>query len=333
MNVFKYGILLGFLIWTVSVKGQQVEIRYEGQEPIWLSEQHHFVWDKMIPLHFENGKAIYGVNRVPKVCRLTTASGFSSWFFVGRKDRVTVTVLGVEPLNIKVEGDIAGMYYYELDDITREYTQGKLEMTEDYMKAWLDKDDVLTSQIDERIERLKARRDSAYMRVLGHAIERGRLEEVLVYANIPLKLKNKIAGQLKKEGKASSRMLNELDLYSKIYTPAYVYYNYYYPYVWQEQINLLGAGQAQRASLMEEVLRIMQQEFYNTLCNRIEEKITRENLVEYAWSISDFDYCVGVHMELDDRVKRDSALNIFSGRMEKMYRAKSGKMIDFSFEK
>lgn len=79
---------------------------------------------------------MYEVHHAPKVFRLATELGYSSWFFVGDKDHVTVTVLNTDPLNIKVEGDIAGTYFYELENVSREYTRGKLEMTSDYMKAW-----------------------------------------------------------------------------------------------------------------------------------------------------------------------------------------------------
>ena len=137
-NIIKYGLLWGLLIWAMVVRGQQVEILHEGEDPVWLSEQHQFVWDKVIPLHFEAGRAVYEVHHAPKVFRLATETGYSSWFFVGDKDRVTVTVLNTDPLNIKVEGDVSGTYFYELENVSREYTRGKLEMTDDYMKAWLE---------------------------------------------------------------------------------------------------------------------------------------------------------------------------------------------------
>lgn len=135
MKILKYNLLLGLLAWTMAARGQQVEILYEGEEPIWLSEQHHFVWDKVLPLHFKAGKAVYEVRYAPKVFRLATETGFSSCFFVGDRDHVTVTVLNVDPLNIKVEGDISGAYFYELENVSREYTREKLKMTNEYMKA------------------------------------------------------------------------------------------------------------------------------------------------------------------------------------------------------
>lgn len=76
-------------------------------------------------------------------------------------------------------------------------------------------------------------RDSAYMDVVNRMMEKGRLEEVLVKANMPLMLKRMIVQNLEKEGKFSGRLMEELDLYTKMYTPDYVYYFYYYPYVWQ----------------------------------------------------------------------------------------------------
>ena len=59
MSTLKYNLLLGLLIWTLVARGQRVEIFHQGEEPIWLSEQHLFVWDKVIPLHFEEGKSVY----------------------------------------------------------------------------------------------------------------------------------------------------------------------------------------------------------------------------------------------------------------------------------
>ena len=163
MNILKYSLLWGVLICTMAARGQKIEILHEGEEPVWLSELHQFVWDKVIPLHFKAGKAVYEVHHAPKVFRLATELGYSSWFFVGDKDHVTVTVLNTDPLNIKVEGDIAGTYFYELENVSREYTRGKLEMTSDYMKAWLDKDATLMREVNQQLERLKMNRDSAYM--------------------------------------------------------------------------------------------------------------------------------------------------------------------------
>lgn len=65
-NIIKYGLLWGLLIWAMVVRGQQVEILHEGEDPVWLSEQHQFVWDKVIPLHFEAGRAVYEVHHAPK---------------------------------------------------------------------------------------------------------------------------------------------------------------------------------------------------------------------------------------------------------------------------
>ena len=172
-------------------------------------------------------------------------------------------------------------------------------MTSDYMKAWLDKDATLMREVNQQLERLKMNRDSAYMDVVNRMMEKGRLEEVLVKANMPLMLKRMIVQNLEKEGKFSGRLMEELDLYTKMYTPDYVYYFYYYPYVWREQINSLDSGEEKGGRLMNEVYRIMNQEFYNTVCNRLGEGMTREKLIDYAGSVSDFDYCIGLHMELD----------------------------------
>lgn len=55
-NIIKYGLLWGLLIWAMVVRGQQVEILHEGEDPVWLSEQHQFVWDKVIPLLLRRGE-------------------------------------------------------------------------------------------------------------------------------------------------------------------------------------------------------------------------------------------------------------------------------------
>lgn len=84
-----------------------------------------------------------------------------------------MTVLNTDPLNIKVEGDVSGTYFYELENVSREYTRGKLEMTDDYMKAWLEKDATLMYRVNQQLERLRKHRDSAYMDVVDRAKEKG----------------------------------------------------------------------------------------------------------------------------------------------------------------
>lgn len=44
-------------------------------------------------------------------------------------------------------------------------------------------------EVNQQLERLKMNRDSAYMDVVNRMMEKGRLEEVLVKANMPLMLK------------------------------------------------------------------------------------------------------------------------------------------------
>ena len=101
--------------------------------------------------------------------------------------------------------------------------------------------------------------------------------------------------------------------------------------MWREQINSLHSDEAKGERLMNEVYRIMKQEFYNTLCNRLGEGYGSGEVGRLRGSVSDFDYCIGVHMELDEQTKRDTALNKFSGRMERMYMTRSGKVMgDFS---
>lgn len=60
------------------VRGQQVEILHEGEDPVWLSEQHQFVWDKVIPLHFEAGRAVYEVTS----CSESVSFGHGDRIFV-----------------------------------------------------------------------------------------------------------------------------------------------------------------------------------------------------------------------------------------------------------
>lgn len=226
-----------------------------------------------------------------------------------------------------MEGDVASTYFYELENVSQEYTRGKLEMTDDYMKAWQERDTTLSCRVNQQLERLRAQRDSVYMDVVDRAMKKGRLEEVLVKANMSLALKSRIVQNLKNEGKISSRLVEELDLYTKMYTPDYVYYFYYYPYVWQEQMNSLCPDGEKRTRLMNEVYRVMKQEFYNTLCNRLGEGMAREKLIDHVKSVSDFDYCIGVHMELDEQTKRDTALNKFVERIVRMYMTRSGKIM------
>lgn len=63
------------------------------------------------------------------------------------------------------------------------------------------KDATLMYRVNQQLERLRKHRDSAYMDVVDRAMEKGRLEEVLVRANMPLALKGKIVQDLKKRGR------------------------------------------------------------------------------------------------------------------------------------
>lgn len=66
-NIIKYGLLWGLLIWAMVVRGQQVEILNEGEDPVWLSEQHQFVWDKVILYILEAGRClVYEVHHAPE---------------------------------------------------------------------------------------------------------------------------------------------------------------------------------------------------------------------------------------------------------------------------
>ena len=107
----KYVITFCVLLMTLCVRGQQVEIRYEGDKPLWISELRAFCWDKLELLHFENAKAVYNVSKAPKIFRLATSSGFSSLFIVGEYDRIEVDVIQYDPLKIEIKGDFSGMYY------------------------------------------------------------------------------------------------------------------------------------------------------------------------------------------------------------------------------
>ena len=92
-------------------------------------------------------------------------------------------------------------------------------------------------------------------------------------------------------------------------------------------MNSLCPDGEKRTRLMNEVYRVMKQEFYNTLCNRLGEGMAREKLIDHVKSVSDFDYCIGVHMELDEQTKRDTALNKFVERIVRMYMTRSGKIM------
>jgi thiol:disulfide interchange protein len=330
MEKIKYCILCGIMLVVMVVRGQRVEILYQGDEPLWISEQYQFVWDKMVPLSFENGRAVYDVRYAPKVLRLATESGFSSVFFVGERERVTVAVETVEPLKVEIRGDVAGVLYYEINTITEQYTREKLALAEKYMNGWLAKDQNTLDSIEDMLQELRRQRDGEYGEVIQRAFGKGRLWDILVVANMPLSLKHKVVQELGEKGyKIPGRVTSQLDLYTKIYTPEYVYCNLYYPYAWGGELNTLALEDERGSELVRKVRMLMQQEYYNTVCNRIEEPTTLEDL-RSASGLMDLNDYVGVHMELPVRVKRDTLLDKLTGRMEKMYRTRlTGMMHEF----
>ena len=71
MNKVKYIIIACMLFVSAFVCGQQVKIEYTGTDSLWVSELYAFAWNKQVPLNFENGVAVYKVNRLLK---------FSVWY-------------------------------------------------------------------------------------------------------------------------------------------------------------------------------------------------------------------------------------------------------------
>ena len=110
---------------SAFVCGQQVKIEYTGTDSLWVSELYAFAWNKQVPLNFENGVAVYKVNRTPKVFRLVSKSGFSSLFMVGEDEEVKIKIVESRPLKIQVEGDKSGIFYHLFDEINQQYIAGK----------------------------------------------------------------------------------------------------------------------------------------------------------------------------------------------------------------
>ena len=101
MNKVKYIIIACMLFVSAFVCGQQVKIEYTGTDSLWVSELYAFAWNKQVPLNFENGVAVYKVNRTPKVFRLVSKSGFSSLFMVGEDEEVKIKIVESRPLKIQ----------------------------------------------------------------------------------------------------------------------------------------------------------------------------------------------------------------------------------------
>ena len=236
----KYVITFCVLLMTLCVRGQQVEIRYEGDKPLWISELRAFCWDKLELLHFENAKAVYNVSKAPKIFRLATSSGFSSLFIVGEYDRIEVDVIQYDPLKIEIKGDFSGMYYKQFDEVAQSYFDEKLKLSDEYMAAFQNNDEGKFRYIEEKLEKMRKKRNAAYWRVFKGAVKAKRINDVLVTANIPLALKKEMFHVLKKNGGEGIDELEKmLNLYTAVYFPTYVYNTFFYPYTWVEVPNAL----------------------------------------------------------------------------------------------
>lgn len=233
MNKVKYIIIACMLFVSAFVCGQQVKIEYTGTDSLWVSELYAFAWNKQVPLNFENGVAVYKVNRTPKVFRLVSKSGFSSLFMVGEDEEVKIKIVESRPLKIQVEGDKSGIFYHLFDEINQQYIAGKQGLIEDYMEAHLNADTVLAGLVKKKLDKLRDKREKAYWKVFRRAVNAKKINDVLIISNIPLELKYRMFDQLKQENMIEVDQVRKmLDLYAKVYTPAYVFNVFFYPCMW-----------------------------------------------------------------------------------------------------
>ena len=186
MNKVKYIIIACMLFVSAFVCGQQVKIEYTGTDSLWVSELYAFAWNKQVPLNFENGVAVYKVNRTPKVFRLVSKSGFSSLFMVGEDEEVKIKIVESRPLKIQVEGDKSGIFYHLFDEINQQYIAGKQGLIEDYMEAHLNADTVLAGLVKKKLDKLRDKREKAYWKVFRRAVNAKKINDVLISSNIPL---------------------------------------------------------------------------------------------------------------------------------------------------
>ncbi len=112
---------------------------------------------------------------------------------------------------------------------------------------------------------------------------------------MPLALKGKIVQDLKKRGEGYRQAGGRVGFIHEGVYSDYVYYFLLLP------VRVAGNRLTRyirmklKGTVDERVYRIMKQEFYNTLCNRLGGGMAQEKLVGLRGSVSDFDYCRGSH--------------------------------------
>ena len=324
MNKLKYIIIACMLFISAFVCGQQVKIEYTGTDSLWISELYAFAWNKQIPLSFENGVAVYKVSRTPKVLRLVSKSSFSSLFMVGENEEVKVKIIESRPLKIQVKGDNSGIFYHLFDEINQQYIAGKQGLIEDYMEAHLNADTVLAGLVEKKLDKLRDKREKAYWKVFRRAVDAGKINDVLVISNIPLELKYRMFDQLKQKNVLGlSQMRKMLDLYAKVYTPAYVFNVFFYPCMWGDLLNMQGMNKMERNEFISVTQKDMEYAYYLAACNRACSREVLEDLSSVI-QLRSFDRLVGYHMELDEQAKKDTLLRSLTEEMEKTYLTRSG---------
>ena len=324
MNKLKYIIISCMLFISTFVYGQQIRIEYTGTDSLWISELWAFAWNKQVPLNFENDIAVYQVNKTPKVLRLVSKYGFSSLFMVGDDETVEVKVVESRPLKIEVKGDKSSVFYHLFEKVNRQYIVGKKDLIEDYMKAYLNNDTMLAGRVEKQLNKLRNKRDKAYWKVFRQAVNAGKINDVLVIANIPLELKYQMFDQLEQREIAGVDQVKKmLDLYAKIFTPAYVYNMFFYPCMWGDLLNMQGMNKTERNEFISVTKKDMEYAYYLAACNRACSREVLEDLSSVI-QLRSFDRLVGYHMELDEQAKRDTLLRSLTEEMEKTYLTRSG---------
>ena len=328
MNKVKYIIIACMLFVSAFVCGQQVKIEYTGTDSLWVSELYAFAWNKQVPLNFENGVAVYKVNRTPKVFRLVSKSGFSSLFMVGEDEEVKIKIVESRPLKIQVEGDKSGIFYHLFDEINQQYIAGKQGLIEDYMEAHLNADTVLAGLVKKKLDKLRDKREKAYWKVFRRAVNAKKINDVLIISNIPLELKYRMFDQLKQENMIEVDQVRKmLDLYAKVYTPAYVFNVFFYPCMWGDLLNMQGMNKTERNEFISVTKKDMEYAYYLAACNRACSREVLEDLSSVI-QLKSFDYLVGYHMELDEQAKKDTLLRSLTEEMEKTYLTRSGILFE-----
>ena len=327
-NKVKYIIIACMLFVSAFVCGQQVKIEYTGTDSLWVSELYAFAWNKQVPLNFENGVAVYKVNRTPKVFRLVSKSGFSSLFMVGEDEEVKIKIVESRPLKIQVEGDKSGIFYHLFDEINQQYIAGKQGLIEDYMEAHLNADTVLAGLVKKKLDKLRDKREKAYWKVFRRAVNAKKINDVLIISNIPLELKYRMFDQLKQENMIEVDQVRKmLDLYAKVYTPAYVFNVFFYPCMWGDLLNMQGMNKTERNEFISVTKKDMEYAYYLAACNRACSREVLEDLSSVI-QLKSFDYLVGYHMELDEQAKKDTLLRSLTEEMEKTYLTRSGILFE-----